>query len=105
MSVAGEKGDPGASAYEIAVQNGFTGTEAEWLASLKGEQGEDGIKGNTGEKGNPGDSAYQIAVNNGFIGTESEWLSCMIIQTNTRTRQLQLYRNSEDFYPSPLTRG
>ncbi|EOC2933783.1 lysozyme inhibitor LprI family protein, partial [Klebsiella pneumoniae] len=32
-------------------------------------------------------------------------LSCMIIQTNTRTRQLQLYRNSEDFYPSPLTRG
>ncbi|EET0626059.1 lysozyme inhibitor LprI family protein, partial [Escherichia coli] len=25
--------------------------------------------------------------------------------TNTRTRQLQLYRNSEDFYPSPLTRG
>ncbi|EMZ3465262.1 lysozyme inhibitor LprI family protein, partial [Shigella flexneri] len=22
-----------------------------------------------------------------------------------RTRQLQLYRNSEDFYPSPLTRG
>ncbi|EFO2765690.1 TPA: lysozyme inhibitor LprI family protein, partial [Escherichia coli] len=24
---------------------------------------------------------------------------------NTRTRQLQLYRNSEDFYPSPLTRG
>lgn len=37
--------------------------------------------------------------------SESEWLSCMIIQTNTRTRQLQLYRNSEDFYPSPLTRG
>ncbi|MGU5121315.1 lysozyme inhibitor LprI family protein [Escherichia coli] len=37
--------------------------------------------------------------------SESEWLSCMIIQTNTRTRQLQLYHNSEDFYPSPLTRG
>ena len=35
--------------------------------------------------------------------SESEWLSCMIIQTNTRTRQLQLYHNSEDFYPSPLT--
>lgn len=35
----GEKGDTGKSAYEIAVVNGFTGTETEWLASLKGEQG------------------------------------------------------------------
>lgn len=25
---------PGASAYEVAVANGFVGTEAEWLASL-----------------------------------------------------------------------
>lgn len=30
------------SAYEIAVQNGFEGTEKEWLASLKGNSGEDG---------------------------------------------------------------
>ena len=36
---------------------------------------------------------------------EATWLSCMIIQTNSRTRQLQLYFNSEDFYPSPLLRG
>lgn len=28
------EGKPGLSAYEIAVKNGFTGTEAEWLASL-----------------------------------------------------------------------
>ena len=26
----------GKSAYEVAVDNGFTGTQAEWLASLKG---------------------------------------------------------------------
>ena len=26
----------GTSAYEVAVDNGFTGTEAEWLESLKG---------------------------------------------------------------------
>lgn len=32
----GEKGDNGKSAYEVAVENGFTGTKAEWLASLKG---------------------------------------------------------------------
>lgn len=31
----------GYSAYEIAVQNGFEGTEQEWLASLKGEPGDD----------------------------------------------------------------
>ena len=30
----------GYSAYEIALQNGYVGTEAEWLASLKGRDGE-----------------------------------------------------------------
>ena len=32
----------GLSAYDIAVRNGFTGTEQEWLASLKGANGKDG---------------------------------------------------------------
>ena len=31
----------GYSAYEIAVQHGYEGTEEEWLASLKGEPGDD----------------------------------------------------------------
>lgn len=31
----GLKGDPGASAYEIAIANGFEGSEKEWLESLK----------------------------------------------------------------------
>lgn len=30
----GEKGEPGESVYEIAVKNGFEGSEAEWLESL-----------------------------------------------------------------------
>ena len=30
------RGEPGKSAYEIAVQNGYSGTETEWLASLSG---------------------------------------------------------------------
>lgn len=30
----------GYSAYEVALLNGFEGTEAEWLASLKGEKGD-----------------------------------------------------------------
>lgn len=33
------KGEDGKSAYEIAVNNGFEGTEAEWLESLKGSGG------------------------------------------------------------------
>lgn len=35
------KGAEGDSAYEVAVANGYTGTEAEWLASLKGDPGGD----------------------------------------------------------------
>jgi hypothetical protein len=35
------KGDDGRSAYQVAVDNGFEGTEAEWLASLKGRDGRD----------------------------------------------------------------
>lgn len=38
----------GFSAYDIAVLNGFSGTEEEWLLSLKGS------KGDPGEKGDPG---------------------------------------------------
>ena len=36
-----EKGKDGKSAYEIAVENGFVGTEIEWLESLKGADGKD----------------------------------------------------------------
>ena len=35
----------GLSAYEIAKQNGFTGTEKEWLESFRGEKGDQGEKG------------------------------------------------------------
>jgi len=35
-----DRGVLGLSAYEIAVRNGFDGTEVEWLASLVGPQGE-----------------------------------------------------------------
>ena len=35
----------GKSAYDIAVENGFVGTEAEWLESLKGDKGDTGAQG------------------------------------------------------------
>ena len=54
------------SAYEIAVENGFTGSEAEWLASLKG---------NDGNEGNQGKSAYELYCELfGYEGTEEQWL-------------------------------
>jgi hypothetical protein len=45
------------SAYVIALEHGFIGSEDEWLESLKGEQGEkgeQGIQGIQGEKGQNG---------------------------------------------------
>lgn len=33
----GKQGIPGKSAYTIAIENGFNGTEEEWLSSLKGD--------------------------------------------------------------------
>ncbi|WP_421877528.1 hypothetical protein [Marinoscillum sp.] len=82
----GSDGSDGASAYEIAVSNGFAGTESEWLASLEGADGEQGIQGLKGDKGDAGAagkdgsdgvSAYEIAISNGFAGTESEWLASL----------------------------
>jgi hypothetical protein len=49
-----ETGGTGLSAYEIAVNNGFSGTEQQWLASLVGAQGIQGLKGNTGDSGTGG---------------------------------------------------
>ena len=48
---AGVNGKDGLSAYELAKENGFTGTLAEWLESLKGADGlpgKDGIDGKNG---------------------------------------------------------
>ena len=52
-------GEDGLSAYEIAVNNGFIGTEQEWLASLQGADGVQGIQGIPGEKGDRGDAGIQ----------------------------------------------
>ncbi len=42
------------SAFSIAQNHGFDGTETEWLSSLQGEKGEPGEKGEKGEKGDRG---------------------------------------------------
>src|SRR5690606_8336993 len=47
-------GGDGASAYEVAVANGFVGTEVEWLASLEGPEGPQGLQGEQGIQGEQG---------------------------------------------------
>ncbi len=66
-------GDDGASAYEIAVENGFQGTEEEWLQSLHGKDGQPGRDGVDGAPGADGKSAYQYAVDGGYGGSEAEF--------------------------------
>ncbi len=94
----------GKSAYEIAVENGFSGTEQDWLNSMKGADGEDGKDGQTpyigangnwwigetdttvkasganganGTNGVDGKSAYELAVAAGFEGDEEAWLESL----------------------------
>ena len=63
-------GNDGKSAYEIAVDNGFTGTEAEWLESLKGEKGEPGTDGYTPVKGTDYWTADDKAEIQSYIDTQ-----------------------------------
>jgi hypothetical protein len=83
--------DVAESAYDIAVKNGFDGTEAEWLASLNGNDGKDGVDGKdgytpikgvdyfdgrdgtNGKDGVDGKSAYAYAKDGGYMGTEEEY--------------------------------
>lgn len=54
------KGDPGESAYQIAVEHGYVGTEEEWLESLHGAPGAQGPQGPQGPQGEPGVSGGML---------------------------------------------
>jgi hypothetical protein len=66
----GVPGENGKSAYELAVDNGYTGTLAEWLNSLKGSDGKDGKDGAKGDKGDKGDTGERGA--QGIQGVQGE---------------------------------
>lgn len=76
----GSPGADGRSAYEVAVDNGFSGSESQWLESLKGADGAEGPQGPAGQDGRDGQdgrSAYEVAVEEGFVGSEAEWLESL----------------------------
>ena len=95
------QGPEGKSAYEVAIEAGFTGTTTEWLNTLQGAtgisgksafeiykdfggqidnetdwlvslNGEQGIQGATGVSGK---SAFEIAQEFGYTGTQEDWIN------------------------------
>jgi len=89
MAIAGREviGKKGESAYEVAVNQGYTGSLAEWLLSLVGPAGlsayrvavEAGYRGTVEEwllslQGKNGKSNYELAKDAGFPGTLQDWL-------------------------------
>lgn len=55
----GADGADGKSAYQVWLDAGNTGTEEEYLASLKGDKGDKGDAGDMGPQGPPGDQGVQ----------------------------------------------
>ena len=73
QGTAGPKGDKGAdglSAYQIACNHGFTGTEQEWLDSLKGAQGPKGETGATGAQGPAGRDGVNAAADGNLTSNQ-----------------------------------
>ena len=79
LALKGENGIDGKSAYQLAVEKGFVGTEAEWVASLKGEtgpigpQGEIGPQGLKGETGATGPQGIQGPKGDSYQITEADY--------------------------------
>ena len=90
------RGPAGASAYDIWLADGHTGTESDFLAWLRGadgEEGSDGSPGADGSDGSPGapgadglpgadgapgvagQSAYELWLAQGYSGTEADFLA------------------------------
>lgn len=100
----------GQSAYEIAVDNGFAGTEEEWLESLKGEPGRDGEDGYTpqkgidyfdgekGEKGEKGDKGDTGGIDSQFIATYDVTTTAEIEEAYQAGKQVLVNYNGV-YYP------
>jgi hypothetical protein len=107
------QGKDGISAYEVALNNGFEGTEQEWLESIKGEKGDTGNSGvyvGSGEM--PEDCNVQIDPNGdvvdfgGQIATVEQIndldaaiknLSATVEQKNDKTHWIEKVPNERTF--------
>ncbi|MBQ9731092.1 MAG: collagen-like protein, partial [Bacilli bacterium] len=73
----GYQGSDGKSAYQVWLEAGYTGTEEDYLESLRGADGEPGKDGEKGADGETGKSAYQVWLDAGNIGTEAQYLASL----------------------------
>lgn len=88
----GSKGDDGRSAYEVAVQAGFVGSESDWIESLvgpPGPQGERGLQGERGPQGERGERGERGEPGPANIMAPTAW-------------QAQFARDTDDFVQSML---
>lgn len=118
----GIDGENGLSAYKLAVQEGFDGTPAEWLSSLKGRNGIDGKTVELRVYNNElqyrwldsaghdvsmwthlflltdlnGKSAYEVATENGYIGTEEEWLQSITPDLSPYITRIEVLKIVDD---------
>lgn len=88
----------GLSAYEIAVSNGYSGTESQWLQTLYAKVDSStktwtiyDVVTNTyvdtgiDSSGLEGKSAYESAQEAGFTGTEGDFYSALLILSSIKT--------------------
>ena len=78
----GIDGTNGLSAYQVWLNNGFVGTEGQFLASLVGPQGIQGAPGvctvgPTGPAGAAGLSAYDVWISQGNVGSEAVFIASL----------------------------
>lgn len=73
-AVDGADGAPGASAYQLWLDLGNVGTEADFLASLEGAAGADGVGGIDGAQGTDGLSAFELWLHVYPDGTLDEFI-------------------------------
>lgn len=87
----GSPGENGKSAYEVALDDGFEGTETEWLESLKGETGSPGYtpqKGTDyfdGADGQPGADGKSATVEIGTVTTADANTQASVTNSGTDT--------------------
>jgi len=88
----GLPGVDGISAYQVAINNGFIGTEAEWLASLVGAPGSIGPQGDQGPAGADGAP--------GVPGTSTPSLSSITAATANNTISNSTFAQKWEFTPN-----
>jgi len=87
----GDEGPPGPSAYEIAVANGFSGSESEWLESLVGPKGDEGDPGDAGNDGRGIESVIRTS-GTGAPGTTDTYT---ITFTDATTATFTVYNGAD----------